>query len=138
MEYWSVGELSRSEPIIPLLHHSNTPFSQTILLHPIDDLAALGKPNVGKRLGVFDRLIVNLSRRRKSHLAVNCEGEHLWLIGGLFVEDIEFVFERLQDIARDDAAAIHAGVIKSANRVSIGKNDNRQEVEANSIRDVDD
>src|SRR6266545_7171046 len=139
LERWSIGECWGRLPIRTLYSITpliQDPFSQTLLLHPIDDLAALGKPNVGKRLGVFDRLIVNLSRRRKSHLAVHREGEHLWLIGGLFVEDIEFVFERLQDIARDDAAAIHAGVIQSANRVFVGNNDHRLAVDAHRIRVV--
>src|SRR5262245_30413334 len=45
--------------------------SQTMFLHPVDDLDPLGEPNIRKRLGVLDRLVVNPSGRGESHLAMH-------------------------------------------------------------------
>src|SRR5438445_9779376 len=73
---WSDGVLEYWVRIVcvpntPLLYYSNTPFLQTFLLHPLDDLAAFREPKIGKRLGVFNTLVIDLACRRKHHLAVH-------------------------------------------------------------------
>src|SRR6266404_577528 len=78
---WSDGVLEYWVRIVcvpntPLLHYSNTPFLQTFLLHPRDDLAAFREPKIGKRLGVFNTLVIDLARRRKCHLAVHRQSQH--------------------------------------------------------------
>src|SRR6266481_1447442 len=60
------SNLSRQDPKPAKISSS----LQTMFLHPIDDLDSLGEPDVGKRLGVLDRLIVHFARGRECHLAM--------------------------------------------------------------------
>ncbi|TMA06136.1 MAG: ABC transporter substrate-binding protein, partial [Deltaproteobacteria bacterium] len=42
---------------------------------------------------MFDRLVVNLAGRRKRHLTVHRQSKHLRVVGGFFVEHIEFILK---------------------------------------------
>ena len=76
-----------------------------MFLHPIDDLDSLGEPDIRKRLGILDRLIVNFPSGRKRHLAMHRQGQHLGIICRLFVEQIELIFKRVKNIPSRDASA---------------------------------
>src|SRR5205807_1302618 len=77
---------------------------QTVFLNPIDDLDSPCEPNIRKRLGVLDRLIINFPSGRKRHLAVHRQSQHFRIFCRLFVEQIEFILKRIKDVPSSDAS----------------------------------
>ena len=108
-----------------------------MFLNPIDDLDSLGEPNIRKRLGILDRLIVNFPSGRKSHLTMHRQGQHLGIICRLFVEQIEFILKRIKDVPSRDASAIHARIIESADRVFVRHDNHRLALDVPHQREAD-